>query len=88
MALFTVIIGSAFHDQSEMIYLTEADNARSACEYVRGIAVAHNKGMETVMYCMAGQVTFCPMIFDAPNDALNEYVPTVIDLRQPKERLI
>lgn len=83
MSLFTVIVGSAYYDGTQMNYLVEATDAKAACEYAVRIAVAHNDNLKTAILCFEGEVKFCPTIFDSPSFPDGPYIPPVVDLRQP-----
>lgn len=83
MSLFTVIIGSAHGDDTETNYLVDAVDPKTACAYALRIAEAHRDRRLSALRCMEGEVKFCPTIFDNPANALEGYIPEVIDLRPP-----
>lgn len=80
LTTFTVIMGSAYHDTSEAVYIAAAVDAQTVCAYVSRIALAQNDSLKTVLYCFKGVVEFCPTLFLMGHKAL---VPTPIDLRGP-----
>ena len=80
LTTFTVIMGSAYHDATEQVYIADAVDAQTVCAYVSRIARAQNDSLKSVMYCFEGIVKFCPTIFEM---GVKAYVPEAIDLRGP-----
>lgn len=80
LTTFTVIMGSAYHDATEQVYIADAVDAQTVCAYVSRIARAQNDSLKTVLHCMEGVVKFCPTIFQM---GVKPYVPEPIDLRGP-----
>lgn len=81
--LVTVIIGSAYGDDTPTVYIVEADTNQAACEYALHVAKAHANGNgKSILYSMDGAVTFLPTIWN--EDGTPRYdPPEVIDLRPP-----
>ena len=75
---FTIIIGSAFGDDTVTIYCVYGKDAEHACDLAKAINYEHTDSVRSVLYCMSGIVKFNPTHF---GPEVGSYTPKVIDLR-------
>ena len=81
MQNYTLIVGSAYGDDSPDIYVVLAPDPKAAYDYVLGLDQGVKGTKRSVLFLMDGEVNFQPSLFPTRTDEMEFAAPTKIDLR-------